>query len=131
VVPPYFSVKEAVFPFNKFPGVDPVLGPEMRSTGEVMGVGHTFAEAFVKSQLAAGVRLVQPFLGVLGGEFRGPLRVGIFALRPGRARRSDAPQRGRLPAVNGCRPLRLRSYAVSWLQRHVALAQGGPASGVF
>ncbi len=57
VVPPYYSVKEAVFPFIKFPGVDTILGPEMKSTGEVMGVGNTFAEAFVKSQLAAGVRL--------------------------------------------------------------------------
>jgi carbamoyl-phosphate synthase large subunit len=57
VVPPYFSVKEAVFPFLKFPGVDTILGPEMKSTGEVMGVGETFAEAFVKAQLAAGVRL--------------------------------------------------------------------------
>jgi carbamoyl-phosphate synthase large subunit len=57
VVPPYFSVKEAVFPFIKFPGVDTILGPEMKSTGEVMGVGMTFAEAFVKSQLAASVRL--------------------------------------------------------------------------
>ncbi|HYL19882.1 MAG TPA: carbamoyl-phosphate synthase large subunit [Burkholderiales bacterium] len=57
VIPPYYSVKEAVFPFLKFPGVDTILGPEMKSTGEVMGVGETFAEAFVKSQLAAGVRL--------------------------------------------------------------------------
>jgi carbamoyl-phosphate synthase large subunit len=57
VLPPYFSVKEAVFPFNKFPGVDTILGPEMRSTGEVMGVGDAFGEAFVKSQLAAGTRL--------------------------------------------------------------------------
>jgi carbamoyl-phosphate synthase large subunit len=57
VVPPFFSVKEAVFPFNKFPGVDPVLGPEMRSTGEVMGVGRTFGEAMLKSQLGAGSRL--------------------------------------------------------------------------
>jgi carbamoyl-phosphate synthase large subunit len=57
VVPSYFSVKEAVFPFIKFPGVDTILGPEMKSTGEVMGVGETFAEAFVKSQLAAGVKL--------------------------------------------------------------------------
>src|SRR5574343_454724 len=57
VVPPYFTVKEAVFPFNKFPGVDPVLGPEMRSTGEVMGVGDTFGEAMLKSQLGAGSRL--------------------------------------------------------------------------
>ncbi len=56
-IPSYYSVKEAVFPFIKFPGVDTILGPEMKSTGEVMGVGHTFAEAFVKSQLAAGVKL--------------------------------------------------------------------------
>ena len=57
VSPPYFSVKEAVFPFVKFPGVDTILGPEMKSTGEVMGVGKTFGEAFVKSQLGAGTRL--------------------------------------------------------------------------
>ena len=57
VVPPYFSVKEAVFPFNKFPGVDTLLGPEMKSTGEVMGVGRTFGEAFVKSQIAANTKL--------------------------------------------------------------------------
>ncbi|MBN8281649.1 carbamoyl-phosphate synthase large subunit [Zoogloea sp.] len=57
IIPPYYSVKEAVFPFVKFPGVDTILGPEMKSTGEVMGVGRTFAEAFVKSQLGAGVRL--------------------------------------------------------------------------
>ena len=54
VIPPYFSIKEAVFPFNKFPGVDPILGPEMRSTGEVMGVGRSFGEAMLKSQLGAG-----------------------------------------------------------------------------
>jgi len=57
VIPPYFSVKEAVFPFIKFPGVDTILGPEMKSTGEVMGVGKTFAEAFVKSQMGAGIKL--------------------------------------------------------------------------
>jgi carbamoyl-phosphate synthase large subunit len=57
VTPPYFSVKEAVFPFVKFPGVDTILGPEMKSTGEVMGVGKTFGEAFVKSQLGAGTVL--------------------------------------------------------------------------
>jgi len=56
-VPNYYSVKEAVFPFVKFPGVDPLLGPEMKSTGEVMGVGATFGEAFAKSQRAAGVDL--------------------------------------------------------------------------
>ena len=54
VRPPYFSVKEAVFPFIKFPGVDPVLGPEMKSTGEVMGIGMTFGEAYRKAQRAAG-----------------------------------------------------------------------------
>ncbi|HAN29274.1 MAG TPA: carbamoyl phosphate synthase large subunit, partial [Haliea salexigens] len=54
IVPPFFSVKEAVLPFNKFPGVDPILGPEMRSTGEVMGTGDTFAGAFAKAQLGAG-----------------------------------------------------------------------------
>lgn len=54
IVPKNYAVKEAVFPFNKFPGVDPILGPEMKSTGEVMGVGKTFAEAYAKAQLGAG-----------------------------------------------------------------------------
>ncbi|QYN43104.1 carbamoyl-phosphate synthase large subunit [Gilliamella sp. ESL0443] len=53
VIPPYYSVKEVVLPFNKFSGVDPILGPEMRSTGEVMGIGNTFAEAFAKAQLGS------------------------------------------------------------------------------
>jgi carbamoyl-phosphate synthase large subunit len=57
IVPPFYSVKECVFPFVKFPGVDPILGPEMKSTGEAMGVGRTFGEAFYKAQLAAGVSL--------------------------------------------------------------------------
>ncbi len=57
VIPAYYSVKEAVFPFNKFQGVDPILGPEMKSTGEVMGVGRSFAEAYFKAQLAAGVKI--------------------------------------------------------------------------
>ena len=56
-VPPYFSVKEAVFPFNKFPEADPILGPEMKSTGEVMGTGRTFGEAYAKAQSASGVTL--------------------------------------------------------------------------
>ena len=71
IIPPYFSVKEAVFPFAKFPGVDTILGPEMKSTGEVMGVGKTFGEAFVKSQLAAGVRLPsggKAFVSVRNGD---------------------------------------------------------------
>ncbi|MGN0921647.1 MAG: carbamoyl-phosphate synthase large subunit [Cellvibrio sp.] len=57
IIPNYYSVKEAVFPFNKFPAVDPILGPEMKSTGEVMGVGDTFGEAFAKSQLGANNRI--------------------------------------------------------------------------
>lgn len=54
IIPKTFAVKEAVFPFNKFPGVDPILGPEMKSTGEVMGVGKTFAEAYAKAEMGAG-----------------------------------------------------------------------------
>jgi carbamoyl-phosphate synthase large subunit len=71
IVPRYFSVKEAVFPFIKFPGVDTILGPEMKSTGEVMGVGETFPEAFTKSQLAAGVHLPESgavFVSVKNGD---------------------------------------------------------------
>jgi carbamoyl-phosphate synthase large subunit len=71
VVPPYFSVKESVFPFVKFPGVDTILGPEMKSTGEVMGVGASFGEAFVKSQLAAGAKLPRggrAFISVRDGD---------------------------------------------------------------
>jgi len=63
VTPAYVSVKEAVFPFNKFPGTDPVLGPEMRSTGEVMGISDSFGSAFAKSQLAASNGL--PLEGVV------------------------------------------------------------------
>ncbi|MDY0072432.1 MAG: carbamoyl-phosphate synthase large subunit [Thauera sp.] len=71
IVPPYYSVKEAVFPFVKFPGVDTILGPEMKSTGEVMGVGRNFAEAFVKSQIGAGSTLPQggaAFISVRPGD---------------------------------------------------------------
>jgi carbamoyl-phosphate synthase large subunit len=57
IIPPYYSVKEAVFPFNKFPDADPILGPEMKSTGEVMGTGRSFGEAYAKAQLASGVEL--------------------------------------------------------------------------
>jgi carbamoyl-phosphate synthase large subunit len=78
VVPPYVSVKEAVFPFIKFPGVDTILGPEMKSTGEVMGVGDSFGEAFVKSQLAAGVRLPRggrAFISVRDADKPGVLEI--------------------------------------------------------
>jgi len=71
VVPSYFSVKEAVFPFVKFPGVDTILGPEMKSTGEVMGVGKTFGEAFIKSQIGASIKLPRSgkvFLSVKNGD---------------------------------------------------------------
>jgi carbamoyl-phosphate synthase large subunit len=61
-VPPYYSVKEAVFPFGKFPDADPILGPEMKSTGEVMGTGRSFGEAYAKAQAASGV--VLPTRGV-------------------------------------------------------------------
>ena len=79
VVPPYFSVKEAVFPFIKFPGVDTILGPEMKSTGEVMGVGESFGEAFVKSQLAAGVKLPKAgkaFISVRNSDKNAAVQIG-------------------------------------------------------
>jgi carbamoyl-phosphate synthase large subunit len=63
VTPTHFSVKESVFPFNKFPGVDIILGPEMRSTGEVMGIAETFPIAFAKSQIAANSSL--PLAGTI------------------------------------------------------------------
>ncbi|HZO04184.1 MAG TPA: carbamoyl-phosphate synthase large subunit [Burkholderiales bacterium] len=78
VTPRYFSVKEAVFPFARFPGVDTILGPEMKSTGEVMGVGETFGEAFVKSQLAAGVKLPEggrAFVSVRDGDKHAAVQV--------------------------------------------------------
>jgi carbamoyl-phosphate synthase large subunit len=78
IVPEYFSVKEAVFPFIKFPGVDPILGPEMNSTGEVMGVGRTFGEAFHKAQLGAGITLPESgraFLSVRDVDKKGAIAV--------------------------------------------------------
>ncbi|WP_225547824.1 carbamoyl-phosphate synthase large subunit [Chromobacterium violaceum] len=78
VIPPFYAVKEAVFPFIKFPGVDTILGPEMKSTGEVMGVGKTFAEAYVKAQLGAGDRLPKTgkvFLSVRDGDKNGAVDV--------------------------------------------------------
>jgi carbamoyl-phosphate synthase large subunit len=78
IIPKYYSVKEAVFPFIKFPGVDPLLGPEMKSTGEVMGVGRSFPEAYLKSQLGAGVVLPESgraFVSVRDADKRGILQV--------------------------------------------------------
>ncbi|MFY0641971.1 MAG: carbamoyl-phosphate synthase large subunit, partial [Bermanella sp.] len=85
VIPPFFSVKEAVFPFNKFQGVDPILGPEMKSTGEVMGAGETFGEAFFKAQLGAGEKLPTEgnvFISVRDADKEGVLDVakGLKAL---------------------------------------------------
>jgi carbamoyl-phosphate synthase large subunit len=64
-IPPYYSVKESVFPFLRFPGADPILGPEMKSTGEVMGVGRSFGEAYAKAQLASGVVLPRSGVALL------------------------------------------------------------------
>ena len=77
-IPGFYSVKEAVFPFNKFPGVDPILGPEMKSTGEVMGVGASFAEAFAKSQWGASVTL--PKGGKAFISVRDPDKPGVVAV---------------------------------------------------
>ena len=79
VVPDYYSVKESVFPFVKFPGVDPLLGPEMKSTGEVMGVGRSFGEAFGKAQLGAGVELPETgrvFVSVRERDHQAVIEVG-------------------------------------------------------
>ncbi len=91
VIPPYFSVKEAVFPFIKFPGVDTILGPEMKSTGEVMGMGDTFAEAFVKSQLAASVKLPKSgkvFISVRDADKPGVVEIARSLVRLGFALRA-------------------------------------------
>ena len=86
VIAPFYSVKEAVFPFIKFPGVDTILGPEMKSTGEVMGVGDTFAEAFVKSQLAASVKLPKDgkvFISVREADKSGVVEIARSLVRLG------------------------------------------------
>jgi carbamoyl-phosphate synthase large subunit len=79
IIPDYYSVKEAVFPFNKFPAVDPILGPEMKSTGEVMGIGDTFGEAYGKSQLGANNRIASGgtvFISVRDMDKVGIVQVG-------------------------------------------------------
>ena len=78
VIPPYYSVKEAVFPFIKFPGADPILGPEMKSTGEVMGIGKTFGEAYAKAQLAENVIL--PLKGIALMSVRNRDKAGAIRL---------------------------------------------------
>jgi len=81
IIPEHFSVKEAVFPFNKFQGVDPILGPEMKSTGEVMGAGSTFGEAFYKAQLGAGEKL--PTEGKVFISVRDADKDGVVAVAKG------------------------------------------------
>ena len=81
IVPAYYSVKEAVFPFIKFPGVDTILGPEMKSTGEVMGVGRSFGEAFTKSQMAAGSPIPasgRMFISVRDADQKGVVAVARY-----------------------------------------------------
>jgi len=78
IVPPFYAVKEAVFPFVKFPGVDPILGPEMRSTGEVMGAGVTFAEAFYKASIGAGEKF--PLSGNVFVSVKDADKSGIVAV---------------------------------------------------
>ena len=99
-VPTYVSVKEAVLPFNRFPGVDTVLGPEMRSTGEVMGVGESFGIAFAKAQLAAGTRLPdagQVFMSLADRDKVQGLETRATAGGPGLHDRRDG-RHGGLPA---------------------------------
>ena len=79
VEPKHYAVKESVFPFVKFPGVDPLLGPEMKSTGEVMGSGRTFAEAFGKSSLAAGMRLPEEGVALLSVRDADKRHIGELA----------------------------------------------------
>ncbi|HEY3488017.1 MAG TPA: carbamoyl-phosphate synthase large subunit [Gammaproteobacteria bacterium] len=86
VVPEYYSVKESVFPFTKFPGVDAILGPEMKSTGEVMGVGRSFGEAFYKSTLGAGVDLASSgvaFISVRESDKKASVEVARDLIRRG------------------------------------------------
>ena len=109
-VPPYFSVKEAVFPFIKFPGVDTILGPEMKSTGEVMGIGRSFGEAFAKAQLGAGVHAADARRRAhqrARSRQAGRGRAGATLLAARLRARRDARHRGRargggvpVPAVN-------------------------------
>lgn len=87
VVPSYYSVKEAITPFHKFPGVDPILGPEMKSTGEVMGVGETFGEAYFKAQLGDGDQLPteggKAILSVHDGDKQDAIEVAKGLLKEG------------------------------------------------
>ena len=133
VIPRTYAVKEAVFPFNKFPGVDPILGPEMKSTGEVMGVGRTFAEAYAKAQMGAGENLIGRRLdpdgpdGGYGGYERndgsgGPARTAFISVRD-----ADKPQVAEL-----ARRLRDLGYSLAATHGTAAVIAGAglPVEGV-
>ena len=86
IIPPYYCVKESVFPFAKFQGVDPILGPEMKSTGEVMGVGESFAEAFAKATAGAGEKVPESgraFISVREGDKPGAVNLARDLLELG------------------------------------------------
>jgi len=102
VTPSYYSVKEAVFPFTKFPGVDTILGPEMKSTGEVMGVGRTFGEAFIKAQIGASVSLPEE-----GGVF--------ISVR-------DSDKDGILPAAKQLHEMGFKLFATAGTAKALAAA---------
>jgi carbamoyl-phosphate synthase large subunit len=82
IIPEHYSVKEAVFPFNKFPGIDPILGPEMKSTGEVMGVGETFGEAYGKAELGANDEIPDKGKVFISVRDRDKNEVGVQEGRP-------------------------------------------------
>jgi carbamoyl-phosphate synthase large subunit len=88
IVPDYFSVKEAIFPFAKFQGVDPILGPEMRSTGEVMGVGRTFGAAFARAEEAASIKA--PAVGKAFLSVRDPDKTRVLPVASDLVRRGYA-----------------------------------------
>jgi carbamoyl-phosphate synthase large subunit len=86
ITPSYFAVKQPIFPFNKFPGVDPILGPEMKSTGEAMGISKTFSEAYAKGQLGVGNQIPKrgrAFLSVKAGDKPKVVEVGKLLLERG------------------------------------------------
>ena len=86
IIPKHFNVKEAVFPFNKFQGVDPILSPEMKSTGEVMGTGETFGEAFMKATIGAGEKIPKPgraFISVRNVDKEGSVAVAKSLVKQG------------------------------------------------
>jgi carbamoyl-phosphate synthase large subunit len=108
VTPRHIAVKEAVFPFVKFPGVDTLLGPEMRSTGEVMGIDHSFDAAFAKSQIAAGTRLTFP-------DGSGSRQTAFLSLQ-------DSDKAGAVPLAQGLRQLGFSLLATAGTYQHLRQA---------